>query len=67
MKKFIATVLCITTVMSFAACNKKTPEPSATIVTYESIGGPEEPDTSESTAPKQTVNNPALQYIKDKV
>ena len=67
MKKFIATVLCITTVMSFAACNKKSPETSTTVVTYESIGGPEEPDTSESTAPKQTVNNPALQYIKDKV
>lgn len=67
MKKFIATVLCITTVMSFASCNKKSPETSTTVVTYESVGGPEDTDTSEPTAPKQTVNNPALQYIKDKV
>ena len=57
------------TVMSFAACSKKKePDQSASDQTYATFGGTEEPDTSEPVkTTKAPVNNPASQYIKDRV
>ena len=62
MKKIIATVLCITTVMSFAACNKKKVE---TVVT-----GSSSQVTNETYAPvpsATTVANPASEFVKDRI
>lgn len=65
MKKIIATILCITTVISLAACSKKT-EPTGTTGTvapmesFHTLPG-------ESSAPAATIANPAFDYIKDKV
>ena len=65
MKKILATLLCITTVMSLAACNKKTEPTGETtaIVTFESF-----PKVSgEASATAATVANPASEFVKDKV
>ena len=66
MKKILATILCIATFMSFAACNKK-PDQSNAVQSSGTVGGVGELPSTQASTPKETVNNPALQYIKDKV
>ena len=67
MKKFTAVMLCITTIMTLAACGKKepgltdVPNPSgATMESFETV-------TDESSTPTATIKNPASDYVKDKV
>lgn len=65
MKKFLASVLCITLAMSFAACSKK-PEQTTTVAAettaQTSAAAPTEPSSTATT-----VNNPASEFIKTKV
>ena len=69
MKKFLASVLCITLAMSFAACSKK-PEQSTTVAataetTAAAAAAPTEPSASatETTA----FVNPASEFVKDRI
>lgn len=68
MKKFLASVLCITFAMSLAACSKKAPEPSVSVSISESTT---ETSVAAETEPSATTTpakpNPALEYVKDKV
>jgi hypothetical protein len=62
MKKILATILCITTVMSFAACNKKKVETQ--------VSGSSSQVTNETYAPvpsETTVANPASEFVKDRI
>lgn len=69
MKKFLASVLCITFAMSLAACGKKDPEPSVSVSISESTSetsasASAEPSATDTTPAKP---NPALEYVKDNV
>ena len=69
MKKLLASVLCLTMIMSLAACNsKKQPEEttiakaaSETTITASAAA------SAEPSATETTFNNPAMEYIKDRV
>ena len=67
MKKFLASVLCITIAMSLAACSKKAPEQTETVqptdITVETSGKA----VTEPSATVSTIANPAFEYIKTKV
>ena len=67
MKKFLAAMLCVTTIMSLTACGKKepgqtdSPNPTASLEeSFETV-----PDGS--STPTTTIANPASEYVKDKV
>lgn len=56
--------------MSLTACKEKKTTQSANeslMESFETVDGTEDPDTTTPSAPKETVNNPAAQYVKDKV
>lgn len=67
MKKFLASVLCITIAMSLAACSKKAPEQTGTVqptdITVETSGKA----VTEPSATVSTIANPAFEFIKTKV
>ena len=67
MKKFLASVLCITIAMSLAACSKKAPEQTGTVqptdITVETSGKA----VTEPSATVSTIANPAYEFIKTKV
>lgn len=67
MKKFLASVLCITIAMSLAACSKKAPEQTETVqptdITVETSGKA----VTEPSATVSTIANPAYEFIKTKV
>lgn len=67
MKKFLASVLCITIAMSLAACSKKAPDQTGTVQpTEKPIEASEELHTQPS-ATASTIANPAFEFIKTKV
>ena len=67
MKKFLASVLCITIAMSLAACSKKAPDQTGTVqptdITVETSGKA----VTEPSATVSTIANPAYEFIKTKV
>ncbi|MBR5182078.1 MAG: hypothetical protein IKW88_07475 [Clostridiales bacterium] len=69
MKKLLASVLCLTMVMSLAACNSKKPEQTTTAVTETTAETSEPASTEPSASATETTvkTNPALEYVKDRV
>ncbi|MCR5339769.1 MAG: hypothetical protein K6E60_00325 [Saccharofermentans sp.] len=68
MKKFIASVLCLTIAMSLAACSKKAPEQTTTVAaaTTETTAAPANAPTEPSST-ATTVNNPASEFVKERI
>ena len=62
MKKILATILCITTVMSFAACNKKKVETVVSGTITKSVN-----ETYAPVPSATTVANPASEFVKDRI
>ena len=69
MKKLLASVLCLTMIMSLAACNSKKPEQTTTAVTETTAQTSEPASTEPSASATETTAyvNPALEYVKDRV
>jgi len=67
MKRFLASVLCITIAMSLAACNKKAPDQTGTVQPTEKTVEASEKTVTEPSATVSTIANPAFEFIKTKV
>ena len=77
MKKFITSILCITLVMSLAACSAKEPEPTTTTTTTTETTAATVLDTSEATSEPEPDGtsaavteqnlNPASEYVEHKI
>lgn len=67
MKKFLASVLCITIAMSLAACSKKAPDQTGTVQPTEKPIEASEEFHTQPSATASTIANPAFEFIKTKV
>lgn len=67
MKKFLASVLCITIAMSLAACSKKAPDQTGTVQPTEKTVEASENSATVPSATVSTIANPAFEFIKTKV
>ena len=67
MKKLLASVLCLTMVMSLAACNSRKPEQTTTAVTETTASAPVSTEPSASATGTTAYVNPASEYVKDRV
>lgn len=67
MKKFLASVLCITIAMSLAACSKKAPDQTGTVQPTEKPIEASEEFHTQPSATASTIANPAFEFIKTRV
>ena len=67
MKKFLASVLCITIAMSLAAGSKKAPDQTGTVQSTEKPIEASEEFHTQPSATASTIANPAFEFIKTKV
>ena len=70
MKKFLASVLCVTIAMSLAACSTKQPEQTISSSSETTSETSAETSVTASTEPSATasaVNNPASEFVKDRI
>lgn len=67
MKKFLASVLCITIAISLAACSKKAPDQTGTVQSTEKPIEASEEFHTQPSATASTIANPAFEFIKTKV
>jgi len=68
MKKLLASVLCLTMIMSLAACNSKKPEQTTAAVSGTTAATSAPASTEPSASAETTVQtNPAMEFIKDRV
>ena len=68
MKKLLASVLCIATVMSLAACNSRKPaQATAAAPSETTAAAPASSEKKDAPAEKTQKPNPASEYVKDRV